>query len=277
MLLPILQRSWGPDTCDPSDLADWHPGNPSRGQCGATALVVREILGGDLVLGRVLAGGRPAGHHYWNRLADGSEVDLTRDQFSPDEVVSAGVVVAVPAGPPRRCRGQHALLRHRVLTGLGRLPAPHPGAPPARLALALMVDPGGAVLLRRRSPDAPFEPGQWALPAAAVHPDEPAEQAARRGLAEEAAVGFTGRLHPHWSATLPDVTGAAARVEVEVFAGRCDLDGAGIVADDLAETDLAPTAAAVLQGLVRSSRARPARAEAEAAARCTGPDARAAR
>jgi len=46
----------GPDTCDPADLADWHPGNPARGQCGTTALVVREVLGGDLIHGRVTAG-----------------------------------------------------------------------------------------------------------------------------------------------------------------------------------------------------------------------------
>src|SRR3954452_9217140 len=78
MLLPLLLRSWGPETCDPSDLADWHPGNPSRGQCGVTAMVVREVLGGDLVLGQVTAGGEPAGHHYWNRLPDGTELDLTR-------------------------------------------------------------------------------------------------------------------------------------------------------------------------------------------------------
>ncbi|WP_432825125.1 YunG family protein [Dactylosporangium sp. CA-092794] len=278
MLLPVLLRSWGPDTCDPSDLADWHPGNPSRGQCGPTALVVREVLGGELLHGRVTAGGEPAGHHYWNRLPDGTELDLTRDQFRPGELVAGGSPVPVPEGPPTRCRGQHALLRHRVLAALGRLPSPT--APPLRLALALLVDPAGAVLLRRRSPSAPFEPGQWALPAARLQPGPPStddrprhplvieatrraqvEEAARRALAEEAGIEFTDRLHQHWHGTLPDVTGTAAHVEVTILAGRYDLGDAGILADDLAATDLAPSAAIALRTLIRSSRASPVRAE----------------
>ncbi|MER7009256.1 NUDIX domain-containing protein [Dactylosporangium sp. NPDC000555] len=269
MLFPLLLRSWGPDTCDPSDLADWHPGNPSRGQCGPTALVVREIMGGDLLRGRVTAGGEPAGHHYWNRLPDGTELDLTRDQFRPGELVVGGEPVPPPDGPPARCRGQHALLRHRVLTGLGRLPSPDPAVPPARLALALLVDPAGAVLLRRRSPTARFEPGQWALPAARVPPGAGVEETARRALAEEAAVEFTGRLHPHWHGTISDVTGAAPHVEISILAGRYDLDDSGILADDLAGTDLSPTAAVALRALIRSSRASPVRAET--AARRTTP------
>lgn len=29
-----VRVSWGADTCDAADRADWHPGNPARGQCG---------------------------------------------------------------------------------------------------------------------------------------------------------------------------------------------------------------------------------------------------
>ncbi|WP_433066759.1 YunG family protein [Dactylosporangium sp. CS-033363] len=269
-------RSWGPETCDPSDLADWHPGNPSRGQCGMTALVVREVLGGDLLLARVTASGRPAGYHYWNRLPDGSDLDLTRDQFRPGEVVGPGEIAIPPEGPPNRCRGQHAILRHRVLTGMGRLPAADPSGEPLRLALALLVDPAGAVLLRRRSPAAAFEPGQWSLPVARIHPADPslpdnafarrglAEEAARRALAEEAGIEYTDRLHHHWHGTLPDVTGRAPHVELTVLAGRHDLGDAGILADDLAATDLSPTAAVCLQALIKSSRASPVRAETTA-------------
>ncbi|GAA3303999.1 NUDIX domain-containing protein [Dactylosporangium vinaceum] len=270
MLLPLLLRSWGPETCDPIDLADWHPGNPSRGQCGVTAMVVREVLGGDLLLGRVTSGGTPTGHHYWNRLPDGTELDLTRDQFRPGELVGPGTVVVPPDGPPSRCRGQLAILRHRVMTGLGRLPAPDPAGPPLRLAMALLVDPAGAVLLRRRSPTTAFEPGQWSLPVAHIHDSGDgsvsaqrglAEEAARRALAEEAGIEYTDRLHHHWRGILPDVTGRAPHVELTVLAGRHDLDDAGILADDLAATDLAPTAAIALQALIKSSRASPVRAE----------------
>ena len=98
-----------------------------------TALVVQDLLGGDLVLGEVYAGDTKVGHHYWNRLRDGSQVDLTAAQFHPGEVVTGGEVVPRPPGPPRRCREQYALLRSRVLTALAdgeASVAPGPASPP---------------------------------------------------------------------------------------------------------------------------------------------------
>ena len=118
LLRPILRAAWGPDTCDPHDLEDWTPDNLSRGQCGVTALVIQDLLGGDLMLGEVYVGESKVGHHYWNRLPDGSEVDLTADQFRPDEVVTSGQVQRRPPGPPRRCRDQYELLRRRVMAAL---------------------------------------------------------------------------------------------------------------------------------------------------------------
>src|SRR5215210_2360858 len=47
------------------------------------ALVVQDILGGDLILAEVHINGVKDGNHYWNRLPGGTEVDLTRDQFVP--------------------------------------------------------------------------------------------------------------------------------------------------------------------------------------------------
>jgi hypothetical protein len=41
-----------------------------------TALVVQDQLGGEL-----LRASTPTGSHYWNLLADGTEIDLTREQF----------------------------------------------------------------------------------------------------------------------------------------------------------------------------------------------------
>src|SRR2546423_12595604 len=80
MLRPLLRAAWGPDTCDPHGLEDWLPDNPARGQCGVTALVVQDLLGGDLVLGEVYVGQTKVSNHYWNRLPDGAEIDLTADQ-----------------------------------------------------------------------------------------------------------------------------------------------------------------------------------------------------
>jgi hypothetical protein len=112
-----VRAGWGADTCDPVDLDDWHPGNPARGQCGVTALVLHDLLGGELVLGEVHVGGERTGYHYWNRFGS-VDVDLTRGQFRPDEVVVGGRVVVRPHGPPKRCAEQYELLRSRVLASL---------------------------------------------------------------------------------------------------------------------------------------------------------------
>jgi hypothetical protein len=113
-----VRAAWGADTCDPVDLADWRPDNPALGQCGVTALVLHDLFGGQLVLGEVHASGERTGVHYWNRFA-GLEVDLTREQFGPESVVSAGQVLDRPAGQPKRCREQYELLRERVRVALG--------------------------------------------------------------------------------------------------------------------------------------------------------------
>lgn len=117
-LRPLFRAAWGADTCDPHDLPDWRPDNPSRGQCGVTALIVQELLGGDLILGEVLVDGVKVGYHYWNRLPDGSHADLTADQFRPDELVVGGEVQQRPPTAPTRARAQYELLRQRVLAAL---------------------------------------------------------------------------------------------------------------------------------------------------------------
>ena len=97
---------------------EWSPENPSRDQCGMTALVVQDILGGDLIIAQVHVDGVQIGHHYWNRLPDGSDVDLTGDQFRPEEDVVGGTVVVRPPDAPRYHREQYELLRGRVLEAL---------------------------------------------------------------------------------------------------------------------------------------------------------------
>jgi len=73
-LADAIRRSWSGDT---SAEATWVADRPSEGQCAVTALVVQDYLGGDLV--RAIVEGVS---HYWNRLPDGTTVDLTRDQFT---------------------------------------------------------------------------------------------------------------------------------------------------------------------------------------------------
>jgi hypothetical protein len=113
--------AWGADTCYPDMSEEWTPENPSRDQCGMTALVVQDILGGDLIIAEVHVEGAQIGHHYWNRLPDGSELDLTADQFRPDEQVVGGTVIVRPPNAPRYHREQYERLRGRVFE---RLAAP---------------------------------------------------------------------------------------------------------------------------------------------------------
>lgn len=51
-----IRDSWSEETCDPADLP-WDPGNPSRGQCGVTTLVLHDLLAGDLIVTEAHVGG----------------------------------------------------------------------------------------------------------------------------------------------------------------------------------------------------------------------------
>lgn len=83
-----VRRSWSKETsADPN----WRHWNPALGQCAVTALLVQDAYGGDLVRG--LVGHSPeAVSHYWNRLPDGQDVDLTVEQFTPMPTGLIGVV-----------------------------------------------------------------------------------------------------------------------------------------------------------------------------------------
>lgn len=67
-----VRAAWSPATAAPGQ---WNPALPAAGQCAVTALVVQDLLGGGLLRGT--ASGRS---HYWNSV-DGTDVDLTREQF----------------------------------------------------------------------------------------------------------------------------------------------------------------------------------------------------
>ena len=115
-----IRSAWSLETCDQVDVADWSPANPSRGQCGVTALTLHELLGGDLLEAEVLfPDGSRQGFHYWNRIPGGIDVDLTAEQFSPDEAIQEPKVVERPPGPPLRGAEQYEIFRTRVRSALG--------------------------------------------------------------------------------------------------------------------------------------------------------------
>lgn len=106
------------DTCDPVDADDWSA-DPSRGQCGSTALVIHDLLGGELLIAEVVrSDGSRQGVHYWNLLPDGTELDLTREQFAAGEVIQQPRILRRPAGLPNRCAEQYLTMRHRVFGAL---------------------------------------------------------------------------------------------------------------------------------------------------------------
>ena len=115
-----IRAAWALDTCDPVDADDWSAANPSRGQCGSTALTIYDLLGGELLIAEVLrTDGSRQGVHYWNLLPDGTEIDLTREQFAGNEVVQQPRTVRRPPGLPKRGAQQYLTMRYRVLTTLG--------------------------------------------------------------------------------------------------------------------------------------------------------------
>ena len=78
-----IRAAWSRETSDDPD--EWSEENPARGQCAVTALLIRELLGGDILIANVLRGGKRVERHAWNRLPSGITLDLTREQFRNSE------------------------------------------------------------------------------------------------------------------------------------------------------------------------------------------------
>jgi len=105
-----IRAAWGRDTSD--DPEEWSEQNPARGQCAVTALLVRELFGGEILVANVLRDGRRVERHAWNRLPSGLALDLTREQFVHGELFGE----AAPEEPllTRRNPERLATLRARV-------------------------------------------------------------------------------------------------------------------------------------------------------------------
>ena len=124
------------------------------------------------------------------------------------------------------------------------------------IALVLLVDPAGSVLLQHRDGSAPTSPNQWSLPGGHIEEGETPEQAAHRELLEETGLTATD-LRPLWSGPRPHELGFPHTVTVHVFRGATTArqedvilgEGQAMVfipRDKLLDRDLAITTAAVL-------------------------------
>lgn len=110
-----VRAAWSRDTSDDPEL--WSEENRALGQCAVSALVVRAIYGGDLVIATVLDrhGERTPDGHAWNVLPSGEHVDFAFDQFRDQEQLAPPIVTEpVIDGDPHRAhrlakRVSHAL------------------------------------------------------------------------------------------------------------------------------------------------------------------------
>jgi hypothetical protein len=118
-----IREAWSLDTAEEDD--GWTPENPSRGQCDITALVVQDLLGGDVLGADVYLDGERIEGHMWNRLVSGIEIDLTRDQFRRGETIGAPRIgkrtsaIADPAHPRYHRYEAYLVLSERVRGRLG--------------------------------------------------------------------------------------------------------------------------------------------------------------
>lgn len=85
-LASLVRGAWSRSTS--ADPERWSEVNPAWGQCAVTALVVQDHLGGVLLRDEI-----EGVSHYWNGLPDGTELDLTIEQF--------GFVESSPTGEER--------------------------------------------------------------------------------------------------------------------------------------------------------------------------------
>lgn len=98
-----LRASWTADTSAEHD--HWTAENPTLGQSAVSSIVVRALLGGEIVIATVLdRDGQPtADEHAWNRLPSGEEVDFTFTQFHDGEQLGPETVREPPiTGDPAR-------------------------------------------------------------------------------------------------------------------------------------------------------------------------------
>lgn len=79
----IVRGEWCAETAwTPSE---WSSAKPAAGQCFSTSYVIKSLLGGEIVHAEILPHAQPKQRHSWNRFADGLEIDLTREQLSPEQ------------------------------------------------------------------------------------------------------------------------------------------------------------------------------------------------
>lgn len=98
-----LESAWSIETS-----SKWLPENPARGQCSVTALVVQDILGGDIV-----KTGVDGAWHFYNLVED-ERLDFSGSQFQAP-VLYADLPSSRSEAFSATSAQQYRILRERVM------------------------------------------------------------------------------------------------------------------------------------------------------------------
>lgn len=89
------------------------------------------------------------------------------------------------------------------------------------IAIVLLVDRDGALLMQLRDEHAPVAPNQWAMPGGRIEPGETPAEAAVRELLEETGLTVDGVEH-FWSGPRPNDDGIPHQVTMHAFYAPTD-------------------------------------------------------
>lgn len=76
-LQAALSKSWTQQTS--KNPVEWSTKNPARGQCAVSALIVQELLGGELQKVDTIFNSKQEGH--FRNVINGAVIDTTRSQY----------------------------------------------------------------------------------------------------------------------------------------------------------------------------------------------------
>lgn len=105
-LQKALLNSWSIESS-----SKWSSGNPAKGQCGVTALVINDLLGGEIRKTKL-----PDGWHFYN-IINNKRYDFTVTQFK-DEIDYIDVASNREDAFLDTNENQYACLKQRVLNNL---------------------------------------------------------------------------------------------------------------------------------------------------------------
>jgi len=114
-LIAAVEKSWCRETCYPPAQQVWTQKVPALGQCAPTALIIQDYLKGEILYCRHV-------RHYWNRLPEGVEMDLTGRRFAEDSMICEDAVVHRSQFTNNRdadTLARYTYLKHLVESNLG--------------------------------------------------------------------------------------------------------------------------------------------------------------